>query len=199
MKENYSAVNAQKNGGLPSQGPSPLPAQALGSDGDREGRTLVFLVNYFVSFLCAQAYPFIFLAFGMPSVTTSPFTILASGGNLFPDTPLPSKVPGSARRGGAVGPAFRKPEEAAAPSSLSEAGFGTGLHIWCSLLKSTGHPWILVCRALCTIPALPTTPKWPQAVLTLPQLRALQLTVYGNRTVGAFHLFNNYLLSKDCF
>ena len=98
-KEVYSGAMTWEKGGPPYQRPSHLFAQVCGSYRDKEGRAF-FLSNYLASFGVLKPYAFIFLAFGVLSVRTSPTTPyhLGKWGRL-PVAPWLSVVWGSVGRG----------------------------------------------------------------------------------------------------
>lgn len=85
-----------ENGGLLSQRPSHLPAQACSSHGHSEGRTSFLHPTILLAFGLGFC-PFIFLAFGVINVKTSPSSILASGRDS-PGDPWLSMVSGPVGR-----------------------------------------------------------------------------------------------------
>ena len=70
-----------ENGGLPSQRPSPLLVKAYGSYRDRERRAFFLNTIILLAFGLLGPYLFISLAIGTLSARTSPFAILANGGD----------------------------------------------------------------------------------------------------------------------
>ena len=70
-REGYSAALTWENSGLPSQRPSPLPAQALVLTVLGRGR-LFFYPIILLTFGILRPFPFIFPGFGMCSVRKAP-------------------------------------------------------------------------------------------------------------------------------